>query len=373
MDNNGISDMSHLLSVEVEGFKFAVELGKDAVKFLQRLAAIFSNALKWGMIDKSWRQFKDSGQTNIANFRAKHPEGFDVVTMNKKDYDAFLKFAKKYNIVFMKAPCADENAVSVWIGRNDTPLVKEFENFIKNRIVKEQSRKGAKDVKASVERSEKIVHEPPKIMDLRDYMYENGFMDCSQEEFDDILRKTYGEQCTTLTQSIEKAMGDVDPEMQKKINMEMAEKCRKEDLGKKEKAGAPAVIFEKKQFAGIDKQSQMAFFQMERKPPRWLGVPLDRVIKMEDNGYKAVLDDQSHLTLNTIGIPDEKKPNECRFEPLKELNLNQVRELDQSWRDGIASERQAAHEAATVIKDQAQQQVQNTTAALVNSRGGRKR
>lgn len=371
MDSNGIGDMSHLLSVEIEGFKFAVEMGKDAVKFLQRLAAIFSNALKWGMIDKSWRYFKESGQTNIVNLREKHPEGFDPYPINEKDYAVFLKFAKKYNMVFLKVPCADKNSVGVWVGKNDAPLMELFDQMCLDRLTKEQVRK-APDIEDIEKVEGEVVYEPPRASNLSDYMYKNGFMDCSQEEFDVILRETYGEQCTTLTMFIEKSMEGADPEAQKKRDAEIAERCRLEDLTKESQAGAVTISFDKKQFAGFDKQSQMVFFQMVKKPPRWLGVPADRLIKMKDNSFTAVLNDQSRVTLNNI-VFDGRELNGFRFESLEELNLAQVREVDRTWRNDIASERLVAHEAVARIKDQAQRQVQSTAVVIANTKSGRNR
>lgn len=372
--DNSISDMSHLLSVEVEGFKFAVEMGKDAVKFLQRLVAIFSNALKWGMIDKSWRYFKESGPTNFANLRAKHPEGFDALKINKKDYDAFLKFAKKYNLSFMKAPCDDKNSVVVWYGKNDVQLIDYFTKMCKEKLEKEQTKKGMQKTQENqdpvLEKVEaEIVYEPPRTMDLSYYMYDNGFMDCTQEEFDDILRETYGEQCTTLTQFIENAMEGADPETQKKTNAEIFEKCRIEDLSKESRAGAVTLSFEKKQFAGYDMQKQMAFFQIVKEPPRWMGIPLNRLVRKKDV-FVAVLTEQSHVTINDIAF-DEREPKGYRFEPKEELNLKQINDLDRSWRDSVVSERITSH-TAKLIEDQAQQ-VQTTAVALANSRVGRKR
>lgn len=325
MDNNGISDMSHLLSVEVEGFKFAVELGKDAVKFLQRLAAIFSNALKWGMIDKSWRYYKEAGATNIANFRAKHPEGFEALTINKKDYGAFLKFAKKYNLTFVKVPCANKNSVAVWYGKNDVQLINHFTNMRKQKLEKEQAKKGMED--PVLERVEgEVVYEPPRVKDLSDYMYDNGYMDCSRKEFDDILLETYGEQCTTLTQFMEKSRDGVNPDAQKKINTEIAERCRKEDLSKEARAGALVVTFEKKRYAGFDRQNQIVFFQMVRKPPRWMGVPADRLIKTKENNFTAVLNDQSKTMLYDIKF-SKSAPNGFSFTPQEQLNTDRVKEL----------------------------------------------
>lgn len=373
--DNGISDMSHLLSVEVEGFKFAVELGKDAVKFLQRLVAIFSNALKWGMIDKSWRYFKESGPTNIANFRAKHPEGFETLEMNKADYDAFLKFAKKYNLTFIKVPCADKNSISIWYGLNDVQLIEHFRKICEQKLEREQVKKRMEKVSEDeqdpvLEKVDaEIVYEPPRRMDLSDYMYDNGFMDCSQEEFDDILRETYGEQCTTLSQFIDNAMESGDPETQKKRNTEMSERCRLEDLSKELRAGAVTISFEKKQFAGYDMQKQVAFFQIVKKPARWMGIPVERLIKTKDNGFTAVLNDQSHVTINDLAF-DERESKGYRFESKEELNLKQIRDLDRSWRDSIASERIGVREATKMIEDQ---QVQTTNVTVANSRGGRKR
>lgn len=378
MDNNGISDMSHLLSVEVEGFKFAVELGKDAVKFLQRLAAIFSNALKWGMIDKSWRYFKDSGQTNTHNVKKLHAsDATSTLPLNKADFAAWQKFAKKYGIVYCKLPGADKNTINVMIGNNDVPLIKLFEDICKDKLTKEQARKGAKS--ASVSESDapdlekvdaEVVYEPPHVKNWNEYMYDNGFMDCSQEKFDDVLRETYGEQCTTLTQFIDRAMEGADPETQKKRNVEIYERCRVEDLSKESRAGAVTLSFEKKQFAGYDVQKQMAFFQIVKKPPRWMGIPVDRLIRTNDKVFTAVLNDQSHVTINDIAF-DEREPKGYRFNPQEVLDLKQISDLDRSWRDSDASERISDH-VAKVIEDQAQQ-VQTTAVTLVNSRGGRKR
>lgn len=373
--DNGISDMTHLLSVEVEGFKFAVEMGKDAVKFLQRLVAIFSNALKWGMIDKSWRYYKESGPTNIANLRDKHPEGFKTLKMNKTDFDAFLKFTKKYNLVFMKAPCADKNSVAVWYGINDIQLIDYFNEMCKEKLVEAQTQKGLKKTQGNEQDSvlekveAEIVYEPPRTMDLSDYMYDNGFMDCSQEKFDDILRETYGEQCTTLTQFIDNAMDGADPKAQKKRNVEIFQKCRIEDLSKESRAGAVTLSFEKKQFAGYDMQKQMAFFQIVKEPPRWMGIPLNRLIRINDE-FIAVVTEQTHVTINNIAF-DEREPKGYRFEPQEVLDLKQIRKLDRSWRDSVASERISAHVAKAIEKQE--QQVQTTAVTLVNSRGGRKR
>lgn len=375
--DNGISDMSHLLSVEVEGFKFAVEMGKDAVKFLQRLVAIFSNALKWGMIDKSWRYFKDTGQTNSFNVRKLHAsDGTSTVPICKADFDAWQKFAKKYGIVYCKLPGADKNTFNVMIGNNDAPLIKLFEDICQDRLTREQARKGAKSSSTSesyapdLEKVDaEIVYEPPRVKNWNEYMYDNGFMDCSQEEFDDILRETYGEQCTTLTQFIDNAMEGADPEAQKKRNAEIFEKCRIEDLSKESRAGAVTLSFEKKQFAGYDMQKQKAFFQIVKEPPRWMGIPLNRLIRKKDE-FIAVVTDQSHVTINDIAF-DEREPKGYRFEPQEVLDIQQIRELDRSWRDSVASERISAH-VAKAIEDQAQQ-VQTTAVTLVNSRGGRKR
>lgn len=377
--DNGISDMSHLLSVEVEGFKFAVELGKDAVKFLQRLVAIFSNALKWGMIDKSWRYFKESGKTNSFNVRKLHAsDGTSTVPISNAYYDAWKKFAKKYGIVYCKLPGANKNTFNVMIGNNDAPLIKLFEDICKEKLTREQARKGAKLSSTSESHAQdmekvdaEIVYEPPHVKSWTEYMYDNGFMDCSQEEFDDILRETYGEQCTTLTQFIDNAMEGADPEAQKKRNAEIFEKCRIEDLSKESRAGAVTLSFEKKQFAGYDVQKQVAFFQIVKKPARWMGIPIERLIRTKDNGFTAVLNDQSHVTINDIAF-DEREPNGYRFEPKEELNFKQIRELDRSWRDSVASERIVARKATKMIEDQ-KQQVQTTAVTLVNSRGGRKR
>lgn len=374
--DNGISDMSHLLSVEVEGFKFAVEMGKDAVKFLQRLVAIFSNALKWGMIDKSWRYFKDTGQTNKFNVRKLHAsDGTSTVPISKADFDVWQKFAKKYGIVYCKLPGVN-NTFNVMIGNNDVPLIKLFEDICKDRLTREQARKGAKSSSTfeshapDLEKVDaEIVYEPPRVKSWNEYMYDNGFMDCSQEEFDDILRETYGEQCTTLTQFIDNAMEGADPEAQKKRNAEIFEKCRIEDLSKESRAGAVTLSFEKKQFAGYDMQKQMAFFQIVKEPSRWMGIPLNRLIRKKDE-FIAVVTDQSHVTINDIAF-DEREPKGYRFEPQEVLDLQQIRELDRSWRDSVASERISAH-VAKAIEDQAQQ-VQTTAVTLVNSRGGRKR
>lgn len=351
--DNSISDMSHLLSVEVEGFKFAVEMGKDAVKFLQRLVAIFSNALKWGMIDKSWRYFKESGPTNFANLRAKHPEGFDALKINKKDYDAFLKFAKKYNLSFMKAPCDDKNSVVVWYGKNDVQLIEHFTNMCKAKLEKEQTKKGMQKMQENqdsmLEKVEaEIVYEPPRTMDLSDYMYDNGFMDCSQEEFDDILRETYGEQCTTLTQFIDNAMEGADPESQKKRNVEISEKCRIEDLSKEAKAGSIVVTFENKRFAGIDKQNHIVFFQMVRKPPRWMGVPADRLIKTKDNNFTAVLNDQSKAMLYDIKF-SKNAPNGFYFTPQEQLNTDRVKELVKVFDRDVVDLREYAEKGADLM------------------------
>lgn len=378
MDNNGISDMSHLLSVEVEGFKFAVELGKDAVKFLQRLAAIFSNALKWGMIDKSWRYFKDSGQTNAHNVKKLHAsDATSTLPLNKADFAAWQKFAKKYGIVYCKLPGADKNTINVMIGNNDVPLMDLFSEICSAKLTKEQARKGAKSASASesdapdLEKVDaEVVYEPPHVKSWDEYMYDNGFMDCSQEKFDDILRETYGEQCTTLTQFIDKAMERVEPEAQKKRNVEISERCRIEDLSKESRAGAVTISFEKKQFAGYEMQKQMAFFQIVKKPPRWMGIPVDRLIRTNDNEFTAVLNDQSHVTINGIAF-DKREPKGYRFEPQEVLNLKQISDLDRSWRDSVASERISVY-TAKVIEDQ-EQQVQTTAVTLVNSRHGRKK
>lgn len=375
--DNGISDMTHLLSVEVEGFKFAVEMGKDAVKFLQRLVAIFSNAIKWGMIDKSWRYFKNSGQTNLFNVKKMHAsDGTSTVPVCKVDFDTWQKFAKKYGIVYCKLPGTDKNTFNVMIGNNDAPLIKLFEDICKVSLTREQARKGAK----SSSRSEfhepdlekvgaEIVYEPPHVKDWAEYMYDNGFMDCSQEEFDDILRETYGEQCTTLTQFIDNAMDCADPKAQKKRNVEIFQKCRIEDLSKESRVGAVTLFFEKKQFAGYDMQKQMAFFQIVKEPPRWMGIPLNCLIRKKDE-FIAVVTEQSHVTINDI-VFDEREPKGYRFEPQELLNLKQISDLDRSWRDRVASERISAH-VAKAIEDQVQQ-VQTTAVTLVNSRGGRKR
>lgn len=375
--DNGISDMSHLLSVEVEGFKFAVELGKDAVKFLQRLVAIFSNALKWGMIDKSWRYFKESGQTNLYNLKKLHAsDGTSPVEISIEDFSAWQKFAKKYGIVYCKLPGANKNTVNFLIGNNDVPLLDLFNKMCKANLEKDQARKGRKSATVTendvpdLEKVEaEVVYEPPHVKDWAEYMYDNGFMDCSQEEFDDILRETYGEQCTTLSQFIDNAMESGDPEIQKKKNTEMSERCRLEDLSKESRAGAVTISFEKKQFAGYDMQKQVAFFQIVKKPARWMGIPVERLIKTKDNGFTAVLNDQSHVTINDLAF-DERESKGYRFESKEELNLKQIRDLDRSWRDSIASERIGAREATKMIEDQ---QVQTTNVTVANSRGGRKR
>lgn len=376
--DNGISDMSHLLSVEVEGFKFAVELGKDAVKFLQRLAAIFSNALKWGMIDKSWRYFKDSGQTNVHNVKKLHAsDGSSTLPLNKADFAEWQKFAKKYRIVYCKLPGADKNTINVMIGNNDVSLTKLFEDICKGKLTKDQVKKGAEtapDSESAAPDLEKVdaevVYEPPHVKSWDEYMYDNGFMDCSQEEFDDILRETYGEQCTTLTQFIDRAMEGADPEVQKKRSTEISVRCRKEDLNKEARAGAFVVTFEKERFAGYDKKNKIAFFQMVRKPPRWIGVPIERVIRTNDNEFTAVLNDQSRVSINDI-VFDEREAKGYRFEPQEELSLRQTSDLDRSWRGSVASERISAH-TEKMIKDQTQQ-VQITAVTIANSRAGRKR
>lgn len=375
--DNGISDMSHLLSVEVEGFKFAVELGRDAVKFLQRLAAIFSNALKWGMIDKSWRYFKDSGQTNAQNVKKLHTsDETSTLPLNKADFVAWQKFAKRYGIVYCKLPGADKNTINVMIGNNDVPLMDLFNDVCKAKLTKDQARKGAKTAPASesdapdLEKVDaEVVYEPPRVKSWDEYMYDNGFMDCSQEEFDDILRETYGEQCTTLTQFIDRAMDGADPEAQKKRSAEILGKCRKEDLSKEARAGALVVTFEKKQFAGYDMQKRVAFFQIVKKPPQWMGISVDRLIRTNDKGFTAVLNDQSRVSINNV-VFDEREPKGYRFEPQEELNLKQISDLDQSWRDSVASERISVHTEKMTEK---QNQVQTTAVALVNSRVGRKR
>lgn len=373
--DNGISDMTHLLSVEVEGFKFAVEMGRDAVKFLQRLTAIFSNALKWGMIDKSWRYYKESGPTNIANLRAKHPEGFTTLKMNKSDYEAFLKFAKKYNIAFIKAPCADKNSVAVWYGLNDVQLMEYFTKMSEEKLRKEQSKKGLEKTQGNEQDSvlekveAEVVYEPPRTMDMSDYMYENGFMDCSQEEFDDILRETYGEQCTTLTQFIDNAMEGADPEAQKKRNAEVFEKCRIEDLSKESRAGAVTLSFEKKQFAGYDMQKQMAFFQIVKEPSRWMGIPLNRLIRKKDE-FIAVVTEQSHVTINDIAF-DEREPKGYRFEPQEVLDLKQISDLDRSWRDSVASERISVHTTMFISEQSEEQQRKKQKIAVEPEPGDR--
>ena len=376
MDNR-ISDMSHLLRVEVEGFKFAVEMGKDAVKFLQRLVAIFSNALKWGMIDKSWRYFKDSGQSNSFNVKKMHEsDGTSTIPICKADFDAWQKFAKKYGIVYCKLPGKDKNTFNVMIGNNDVPLLNLFNEVRNAKLTKDQVKKNAEFSSTSESHAPdlekvdaEIVYEPPHVQSWTDYMYDNDFMDCSQEKFDDILRETYGEQCTTLTQFIENAMEGADPETQKKTNAEIFEKCRIEDLSKESRAGAVTLSFEKKQFAGYDMQKQMAFFQIVKEPPRWMGIPLNRLVRKKDV-FVAVLTEQSHVTINDIAF-DEREPKGYRFEPKEELNLKQINDLDRSWRDSVVSERITSH-TAKLIEDQAQQ-VQTTAVALANSRVGRKR
>lgn len=341
MDNNGISDMSHLLSVEVEGFKFAVELGKDAVKFLQRLAAIFSNALKWGMIDKSWRYFKDSGQTNTHNVKKLHAsDATSTLPLNKADFAAWQKFAKKYGIVYCKLPGADKNTINVMIGNNDVPLIKLFEDICKDKLTKEQARKGAKS--ASVSESDapdlekvdaEVVYEPPHVKNWNEYMYDNGFMDCSQEKFDDVLRETYGEQCTTLTQFIDRAMEGADPAVQKKRSAEIFERCRKEDLNKEARAGALVVTFEKERFAGYDRKNKIVFFQMVRKPPRWIGIPVNRLnwspgnsLENRKKDFTAVLNEQSQVKMYDIKF-DKTAPKGFVFKPQEDLDIGRIKEL----------------------------------------------
>ncbi|MBE6035558.1 MAG: hypothetical protein E7222_12810 [Clostridiales bacterium] len=366
--NGEISEMTRLLEVEIEGFKFAVELGKDALKFLQRLAVIWANGLKWGLVDKNWRYGKEAGETNIYNLKSRCEEGITQFCMQKEDYAAWQKFAKKTGIPYVLLPCTEENSIAFAIGTRDVELYNFFQENLKKSTERQKVKEGLNDADDIERVDAEVVYEPPRSMDWSEYMYENGFMDCSDEEFDEVIRNTYGEQCTTLTQYREK-FKETDPakvDAQKKRSIEIYRKGVVADLQKEARFGAQVIVLERERFAGVDRDTGIAYFQISKD--RWAGISSNRIMKDRDGNFQAVLNKDTTLTINTV-VGDDSRPNGYRFENLGTLSVDQIRMMDKNWRENIENERRNAREVVTEISEQTKDSTKETAIAIAGARG----
>lgn len=106
MNENGIGEATQVLSVTLEGAKFAVEMSKESIRYLWRFLAIL-----WNMLNpvngraKNWALYhREEGKTNLKNLLQRSGGDVQYFKLSKKDYQRIIGLMKKNRMLWTQMP-----------------------------------------------------------------------------------------------------------------------------------------------------------------------------------------------------------------------------------------------------------------------------